>query len=102
MQHAIRILTAISLVGAALPVAAQQPQEPTITFRLPKSQADQLERVLGAMPTNQVGALYFAIQNQIFASVNADMQAQRDAFEKQVRDKIAAEAVKPTDSAPKE
>lgn len=55
-----------------------------MTFRLPRSQADQLEHLLGALPVNQVGVLYFSIQNAITSQANADLAAQRDAFSKEV------------------
>jgi hypothetical protein len=90
------VLASLLLSASAL---AQQPQEPTVTFRLPKSLADQLERIVGSVRSSDAAFVYVAVQNAITAQANADQQASIAAYNKSLLDKHDADLAKAKEDA---
>lgn len=94
MQYAIwflaRVVGAVLIMGA-VNVLAQAPSD-TITLRFTRPQAAYLEELLRKKPIEEAGGLYYSIQSQITDQGNAQLTGARENFEREVREKIAAEA----------
>lgn len=100
-MRGILLAAAISMTPAL--AVAQQAADDSITFTLSRAQADYVERLLRKETIAEAGPVYFAMQSQITEQFSRKAAALSNQFEKQVRDKLAAEAAKATeDKAAKE
>jgi len=89
MNRVVLLVASLALVSPAL---AQQPQQEEIPLRVTPAQADYLEKMLRVQKIEDAGLLYFSINNQIIQYRQNQQASQLNNFEKQVRDKIAADA----------
>lgn len=88
------------LVVAAVPVMAQQPDDPVITIRLRYSQWRAIGALVDEQKIKDFGAISNEVQNQMTAQAQAQQKAVVDAFEKQIRDKVEVETKTKTDKEP--